>query len=198
MRQPTPSFLSDLRAYHDHLTKKNQLDWKDKIALELVQRWLERDDAEEIWRNLKSALPADLEIKPVQFAEEVIGRRILAERAAEIVHSGGGLVEDVKRRLKHHLAKDDIAKVHAISGVLKSFQERRGRALARQKGADQTWFMWQWSEAFKMVCGRPLDELVAALTEIAFDLEDVGVDHVRGAQRTMKRLREKQDTRRTK
>jgi hypothetical protein len=78
-----------------------------------------------------------------------------------------------------------LAAVHHTSGVLKDYKSLRAR-LSRQKGADRTWFMWSWSESFKVVCGRPLDALVAALTEIAFDLKDIGVEHVRTAQRTMK------------
>jgi hypothetical protein len=192
MRALAPSFRDELRIYYDQLKNlKQKPDWRDKLAFGLIDRWLKRDDAEQIWRDLKSALPASFEITPAQFVYQVAQRRIQAKRAAEIVREGPRLVQDVKKRLKHDLAKSKIEAVHDISGELKRFQVHRARDLGRQQGADRTWFMWSWSETFRMVCGRPLDELVAALTEIAFDLKDIGVDHVRTALRTMSKLRKK-------
>ena len=202
MRSPTPSFRGDLAAYHRQLVdiKKAMAgcpDPRTDIAIGIVDRWLEHPEAESIWSELRSCSPA-FQMTPAEFAEGVINRRLLAERVAQIQRDGPRLVQNVKKKLKYSLAKSDIATVAANSAPLADFIARRPRVFAREKGADRTWFMWQCAEDFRSLCGKPLDNVVRVLAQIAFDWKDAGIDHVRGAQRTMTRLRRDkghQDTR---
>jgi hypothetical protein len=73
----------------------------DKLGLELIGRWLERDDAENLWRDLKSALPTTFEITPALFAAQVMERRVQAAQIAEIFAENPDIVERALRKLKH-------------------------------------------------------------------------------------------------
>jgi hypothetical protein len=195
MRSPTPSCRSALSAYQRELTARrkalppNYTDLRDyDIAIGIVDRWIKRDDADNVWNELQAHLSVGFVLTPVQLAEQVIEKRLDALRAAVIVHETTGLVDNAKRRLKHAANKEDIDAVIDISVTLKRFTNRRPRVLGRQAGADRTWFIWQWAGFFKTICGKPLNNVVGVLTEIAFDIKDVTIDDVKNAQRTMARV----------
>jgi hypothetical protein len=193
MRSPTPSFRSELAAYQRQLVEITKAmdgcaDPRSEIAIGIVDRWLDHPEAEGIWSELRSCSPA-FQMTPAEFACGVISRRLLAERVAEIQRDGPSVVQNVKRKLKHALAKSDTGTLVAGSVPLHDFVTRRPRVFAREKGADRTWFMWQCAEDFRSLCGKPLDNVVRVLAQIAFDWNEASLDHVRGAQRTMARLR---------
>ena len=179
--------------YSRSCTRQND-HWKGRIAHSVLKRWLEDDDAADaMWLELKTTLPADLwisEIPPAMFIGQVIQTRILAHRADKASLDSADLIDAAKQQLKTAFGQLDIEALCAIGGPLKRAVTMRG-AISRQAGAGRTWFMWTWSESFRLVCGKPLDAIVARLTEIAFAERDIDINDVRMACRTMDRVRGK-------
>jgi hypothetical protein len=198
MRSPTPSLRSELSNYQRELTTRRQslppnyTDLRDyDIAIGILDRWIKRtknDGTDWVWTKLQAHLPAGFIITPIQLAEHVIEWRLAALRAAVIVHDGPGLVDKAKGRWKHLANKEDIDAAIDVGVPLARYIKQRPSVLGREAGADRTWFIGQWAGFFKTVCGKPLNDVVGVLTEIAFDTDQVSLDDVKNAQRTMARV----------
>jgi hypothetical protein len=131
--------------------------------LGVIKRWLERADADDIWKKLKTALPAGYAVTPGQFIGEVIRLRLYAQGVEDMLPDETGVTVAAEGMIMGNVIRGDVSVAAELGALLGKHFARRGAA-SRQEGAGRTWFMWTLSESFKLTCGRPLDTVVARLT----------------------------------
>ncbi len=186
MRAPVPSFRSELSNYRQRLLAMEQVQpphWKLRLAIDLVNRWLERPDAESVWNILQAKVPDGFRLAPSEFAARVIQDRFLAEDLSRVIRDLPGVEHKTRQRLKRHLAKSDYALSAFENALIASVKDQRSRLLSREVSAPRTRFMRNWCDHFRQLCDQPLYEVVCAITQIAFDDDSVTIEAVRGAHR---------------
>jgi hypothetical protein len=91
-------------------------------------------------------------------------------------------VKIAERRMVH-LKHQDYDSLIRDAEEWKRYGDIRRRGFSREtETAPRQFFMNDWSAKFQELCGQPLDEVVAFLTQIAFNVE-VTADAVREARK---------------
>lgn len=187
MRSPAPSFRSELAAIpQDDLLAWPEIekltldrDRKRQLVAKIISTWMDRADAETIWSTVSTKLP---NVTVAEFVCQVVWRRLMAEKLAEMIRMAPGLETKARHQIKGYLARRNYSQLGSVNTPLDDFTKQRGQLLGRQKSAPRSRFMWEWATVFRQRCGQPLDEVVRALTEIGFG-GDVTLDAVRLAHR---------------
>jgi hypothetical protein len=181
MRAPAPSFKNELAVYRQRLVKERASYPLIAGALQVLDRWRDHADVETIWNTLKEKLPADAMPTAVQFIDLILQRWEIATELDERIRKIPDIEDKTRYRIKHHSQKRKYGQIARETALLDDILGKRARLLGRQ-GNGRRLFMEGWSAKFQELCGKPLDEIVAPLTEITFD-GDVTADMVRRARR---------------
>jgi hypothetical protein len=197
----TFSFGSELAAYREwFIANRQQFTAREHdIGLRVLERWQgrNRNDIEEIWNKIISkvrpdqcpANPADF---AAQFISAVISCRTEAETYKTILHAEPELGAKIARRRELHLKNQDYNSLICDDELRKQYGDIRRRVFSRDtKTAPRKFFMNDWSGKFQELCGQPLDEVVAFLTQIAFDIQ-VTADAVRDSRKPRRLQRARQ------
>jgi hypothetical protein len=181
MMTSTPTFLAELRAFRQRLappipytdpdpTYEREFERKQKMYIEVLDRWIEHPDAEEPWIKLK-AKSREL-LLPGLFIAEILQRREVADDLDRRISGQAGLEKQTEVRIKELVRRpvrgeklrsaatrqerlDDLAEASTPFG-------REGLVAARQH------FVRELRKRFVSLTGRPLDEAVRILTEVSF------------------------------
>jgi hypothetical protein len=187
MRRPIASFKSELEAAKSNLIRVSaSLKFNDPeilpLALAIIDRWLDHADVERIWDTLKCKFQPGA-LTPQQLIQMVVERRIVARRLEAVVNQKQSVTKKLRHQAKRHRIEKRPAQSDATMSAVINFDNQSTNTLGRQKGqAPQKRFKLGWRQYFREQCGQPLDDVGAALTEIAFDTV-VTRDQVRGAER---------------
>jgi hypothetical protein len=210
MRAPAPmtaaaSFPDQLAAYRKALLDGAPDDRGRKLITSTLDNWGDHPDAEEIWRKITTALNAN-KAPPMPaslFIATIIRMRVECERLRawiEPFRPGAERLPGTERLrpgMSHALALTSKAKKEAdrewrsdeslaISATAKRIaakgaEENLTAVLGRKKTrAPQRRFMLTLRDWFIDNCGKPFNEIVATLAEIAFG-EDFSAQNVRDA-----------------
>ncbi len=197
MRAPSPTFRADLATYRLSLLDEQSRTPNNNgtgraahaalaQAIAIVDRWKQHDEAESIWRDIIGNAPPGFAMTPIDVAARVVQYRFYADQMARGIKLAPTVERKMRALSKRHIDEDTPEANEAIAferSVRSNTQRLRARNLRRGKNAPRTWFMAQWSEHFSQCFGRPLDDVVRFLTEIAFDDPNVTPDMVRNARR---------------
>ncbi len=188
MRSPNPSFRSELSTYQRRLLDLQKTAPPDaaewfQLAIELVNQWLDRPDAESMWNTIQSHLSPAFSFAPRDFIDGVVQGRFFAEELMRVIRDLPAVEHKNRQRTKRHLAKSDYASLASENVLLASVKDQRSRLLSREVSAPRTRFMRNWCDHFRQLCDQPLYEVVCAITQIAFDDDSVTIEAVRGAHR---------------
>lgn len=173
MRAPAPSFQSELAACREWLTPpENTADrWAYELSMEILDRW-QRAPVETIWSTIKPKLLVADAAAEAAFIFLVLETRIEAEQLDEVAL---GLPAAEFKAIPSHtkfIKKGDLDRAGEILKTLDAVKKGRKRLLSRKKKtAARTRFMAYWSNYFERMCGWPLFDTVASLTNIVFDLK---------------------------
>lgn len=188
MRSPNPSFRSELLTYQRRLLDLQQTvppnaAERFQLVIELVNRWLERRDAESVWKTIQSHVSPAFSFAPCDFIAGIVRDRLLAEDLTRVIRDLPAAEHKNLQRSKQHLAKSDQASLIAENTLLLSIRDQRSHLLSRKGSAPRTRFMRNWSDYFRQLCDQPLYEVVCTITQIAFDDDGITIEAVRGAHR---------------
>jgi hypothetical protein len=184
MRAPT--FLSELSAYREALLKDNS-DLKGRALIEAVlDRWRDRADAEKIWEKITTALVANKTQPPAAalFIAWLLQTRIRYEWLDAQTKHAPIITSDLRNKAAQEWKSGDpiSAAFHRIGAqAYADWSQQAGVTLSRKKAkALQKRFISTLRESFIANCGKPLNEVVTTLTQIAFG-GDVDIQDVRDA-----------------
>jgi hypothetical protein len=202
-------FRDELVRYRKALAAQNIVEPDRQIALDVVDRWSEHGAIETLWQTLVEKLGAEAIPEPANLIDLVIERRLKAAELEKIETELPRQESMAKSRIKRDLQDRRYDAVAGVSVLLHGALEGRRRILGRQKGGfRRKYFIMNWSLNFQDLCGSPLDEVVATITEIAFGNHGIPpkaarsgkhsvVEEVRDARRRASGTRDR-DTRRPK
>jgi hypothetical protein len=170
---------SSFRMQLTELQKQLQTTSKAQGALGLIERWRNHGAAETIWATVSDKIPG---WTARDFIFTVLADRLNAERLNVLLDWDKNITGNAEAQIKAHLRAGEMADVTLKSAALVVYQESRRHVSRKRKTAARTYFMRLSSGRFVEMCGQPLDEVVAAITEIAFG-EETGSEAVRRARR---------------
>src|SRR5262245_57293207 len=181
MRAPAPSFKSELEACRQRLIGIGLRPDDHRLAIDVLDRWKDHASAETIWSKIRQKMPG---ITAREFIAVNLERRLaIAEQLKVRIPEMHGVEASARRRAAHHRKAGDGSRAAAEMSQLERFRADRVRVLGRKmKDAPRVMFMKGWSAKFRELCGQPLDEVVAFLTEVTFGGQ-VTIDAVRRARR---------------
>jgi hypothetical protein len=127
-----------------------------------------------------------VEYSPQEFILQVMLSQRKAREGGTVVLELDDVEGKTRQRIKRHLAEKDYLTLGAEAIWLDEVCEIRGRILSRKKRtAGLAYFMAGWVGKFRKLCGQPLYETVALLTNIIFvSKRKVTGDIVREAERS--------------
>jgi hypothetical protein len=174
MRAPLQSFCSVLATYRRvfiawpapiHLLNRPRYE----RAIKTLERWERNyDDAEEIWSTIESKLL--VKYLPNEFILDVLLSQRRAMEGGTVALELTDVERKARQRIKRHLAEKDYLTLGAEAIWFDEVREIRGRILSRKKKtAALAYFMAGWAGKLRKLCGQPLYETVALLTNIVFD-----------------------------
>jgi len=150
---------------------------------------------EQIWRTMKAKLPTEAMPTATEFIWLVLQRRLLLGRVDNVVEELPEATRKTKQRAKRFLKENQFGRLSLEAGLLDEAREARAKLLGREADSRRP-FIVGWRKKFKELCGRPLDEIVSALTQIAYGGAAPSISAVRGTERSTTRV--DRDTRRSK
>jgi hypothetical protein len=197
MRAPSPTFRADLATYRLSLLNEQSRTPNNNgagraahaalaQAIAIVDRWKQHDKAESMWRQIVGNAPPGFAMTPIDVAARVVQYRFYADQIARGIKLAPTVERKMRARVKRYNNENTPEALAALiyeSAIRLQTKDLRARNLRRGKNAPRTWFMAQWSDHFSQCFGRPLDDVVRFLTEIAFDDLNVTPDMVRNARR---------------
>jgi hypothetical protein len=175
MRAPTSSFKSELEASLANLKRiAASLKFNDPeilpIVINLINQWMAHPDVEHIWNILREKLPPEVMPTAQQFIQKVIERRIVAHRLRSVINESQQITDKGRHKAKRHRKEGRAREGDAMMWAVVKFEDQNTRILGRQKNeSPQKKFILGWRDEFRRLCGQPLDEVVADLTDIAFE-----------------------------
>jgi hypothetical protein len=182
--KPVP-FKAVIAAYRGQLPPSNPdpAHWKIQLIHKILDDWAVHPACESIWKKIAPRWKGP----PALLIASVIRVRIRLEEADRRVKDWPDLEGKIVIRTMRHLregAHRNIARENLAEHAA-TFKESRDKLFGR-KLADgpRVYFMAALVAGFKERMGKPFNEEVAHLTEIAFDLNTVTVDMVRSASKT--------------
>ncbi|KJC59874.1 hypothetical protein UP10_14310 [Bradyrhizobium sp. LTSPM299] len=183
---PRGSFKNELAEYRRSLGPIGD-DRQELLMVAVLDRWQEHTDVELIWVKITGAVP---DLSAQSFIGGVLHVREQCDRLRHVLEKPPGLVADARTSA----AKDDDADEYEVAALkrrmAKQMLDRANRLVGHKKvSAPRQQFMRETSRMVELNCGKHLDEVVAALTEIAFD-STTDIKAVRDARRAPKRRRD--------
>ena len=180
------SFRDALAEERRRLIAEHADDGQLRLAVKLIDLWAEHPDTERVWVTITKKLPADVLPTASDFIRLVLNRRMVAKDINRVNKESSEVEAALRARANHLRESEDYSLAKTIKLRVSEFRHERARVLGHKpKSAAKTRFMTGWSDKFTALCGRPLYEVVAFLTGVAFD-DVVGVDQVRDAHRRTK------------
>jgi hypothetical protein len=181
-----PSFKSEIAEYRRALGRVDS-DTEGLLMVAVLDRWEDHGSVETLWRKITAIHPGP----PAQsFIGWLLDTRIMCERLREVVEKSPEVVAKVRAQAEKDWKTGSFEAAAWKRRKAENFVERADQELGRKKGdAPRQRFMRLASEMFIQNCGRPLDDVVASLTDIAFG-DPVTTDAVRDARRSPKRRRD--------
>lgn len=162
-------FSQALSKYRKVLTPEAIAEPYYGLAVAVMDRWANDADREKLWRTLVAKLRHEDLPTPLQFIDMVVSRRLLAARLEEIENELPTEVQKARARIKRNLTEGSFDKVAIEATLVDNVCEPRSRVLGRQKGGfRRRYFSLGFSDKFQELCGTPLDDVVGAITRIAF------------------------------
>ena len=176
MRAPS-SFKGEIAAFRQRLIDNpapvhvgNR--WRYELTMKVLAR-LERHVTEKTWNQIDPHLPVGCSCSLVILA--IIRNAILAEGLKGVREQAPSTEEKVrtlgKRFVNAKSAEVDLQQLSDAIGALREFQVMRKILPLREKTAPRNHFMTNLRTWFQEVCKKPLDDIVAELTNIVFDLQ---------------------------
>lgn len=164
-----PSFKEEIALYRNALLAQTIVEDDKQLALEVLDRWKDDGAVETLWQDIVKALGTDAVPTPWQFIDLVIQRRIYAADLERVAVQLPAVESKAKTRIKRDLQGRKYDDVAHVSALLHNTLEGQRRILGRQAGGfRRRFFSVGWSDKFQELCGSPLDEVVATITQIAF------------------------------
>src|SRR6516164_3440848 len=173
MRQPTPTFRAALK-WLQPWTKTHTHGWQRRLSRDVLESWINQDDCEKLWAAIQAALKEPP--LPAQFAYAVIVARLDCESLAKAARSNpkAEMLSCTEQLIGTDLS-GALPVIHADFNVVGPVFER-ARATVQQakllsrKQMVRTHFIRTLSAGFVQwsIDGRPHDDLVRQLTDIAF------------------------------
>jgi len=179
MRARLPSFSSEIAARRQKLLSRTA------IALQILDRWESDVETEAIWNVVRSKVPAEYPAE--EFILDVLASGVRAIELDGIVHELPTTEAKTVFRQKRLLKGKHYQQAAYEMKLLADSRDLRKRLLSREKKtAGRKYFMKLWRDKFRSLCKKPLDEVVAFLTHVVFDIE-VSTEAVRGSSRATTR-----------
>ena len=186
MRALSPSFRAALAAYRRAIVEKLPAGPELKPILKVLKRWDEHAGVETIWKTITEAQIASglPPLEPAEFIEWLAFTRAVYEKHSDVIEQ----TPDVTAKLRAQADRDwkgleewprAIARRAAVEAHLASMDKILGR---KKAGAPRQRFMRMLRDTFLANCGRPLNDVVAMLTEIAFG-PDTSADAVKNMRK---------------
>src|SRR5262249_21033720 len=183
MRAPAPTFKDIIAAYRKHaFAGKPTRGIEYRIAMRILNR-MEKHDLEALWNTVRPRLPQVPEAAGL-FITGIIKARIHAERVDHLVNELPAREKKTVLRTKEFLTKKQFQAAAIEMSMVGTVSEGRKRLFSRKsESAAQVDFMVALRSYFADECGQPFDDVVATLTNIAFNIDRITADHVRDAAR---------------
>jgi hypothetical protein len=195
VRQPSPTFRDELKANQQRLKayqpqptgRELPKHWL-KLASRIIERWLKDPRAKKMWTTLQSRLKPDSEKKsPEEFIWLVIRKRLEVEEAKRVIKGLDKVGRDATALTVKLARERELDALPALTALWKFVVDERERLLRREAPtAPRQRFIWEWTELFRAICGKPCDDVIVFLTYVAFG-EELSIDAVRGASRVSTR-----------
>jgi hypothetical protein len=179
MRARPPSFRSEIAAYRETLRSESP------ARSRILDRWECDNRTEAIWNVVRSKVPAEYSAQ--EFIVDVLGSGLTAYLLDGVVFGLPATEAEKLSRIKRLIKSKRYQQAADIMKLLADARALRGRLLSREKEtAAQKYFMKFWRDKFRSLCQQPLDEVVAFLTQVVFDIE-VSTEAVRGSSKATTR-----------
>jgi hypothetical protein len=186
----SPSFKAELEEYKEWVATWSLApvdQWQQKLALVVIDNWRKSASVESIWTKLTTELQPDDLWRPKEFITLVLQRRFLAEQVLQSVKEAPKVESAIDRQWKRHWRDGKYFVAAGERTELDKFLVQKKRVLGRdQVAAASKLFIKGWSEKFMALCGKPLDEVVRVMTEVAFGGKST-IPSARGARRATSR-----------
>jgi hypothetical protein len=191
MHAPVPPFRDSLTFVREAVEEDMPAGSQRELVLRMLKDW-EDAPAEDIWKTITDASVANGKPPPeaVEFIEWLIDTRLVCEKASHVVEQWPAekakLLAQADRDWKGPVSAWPNAAVKRAA--VEDYEARMDAVLGRKKfGAPRKRFMKLLRQFFVTNCGRrrPLNKVVAALTEIAFG-PATSEGAVRGTERATK------------
>jgi len=172
MRAPEPTFKSALVAYQQQALKDAAGPERDLIAA-VIDRWLEHRDREieTIWHKIVEASDANGKERPVAegFIDWFLMTCLVCERLSDTIAEAPAVYSALRVQAERDWKQERVSKAANTRIIVKAHARKMDDVLGRKKKeAPRVRFMRMVREMFIENCGKPLNDVVAVLTEVAF------------------------------
>jgi hypothetical protein len=191
MRAPSPSFRAACAAYLRDTAETLPAGRERELVLQMLKRSEDHGATDDIWKAITHASLANGVPPPeaAEFIKWLVSTRLTYERLSHVIEQTPTVTARVLAQAEREwrgtvsMWPDAAGKRAAVE----AHEARMDAVLGRKKaGAPRKRFMKMLRDTFFQNCDRPLNNVVAALTEIAFGPGTTEAA-VRGTQRATKR-----------
>ena len=196
MKAPSPTFKAELVAFRQRLkspsrytddpARKREFERKQKMYLEVIDRWIEHPSAEDPWTTLK-AKSCEL-LLPGLFIAEILQRREVADllhtRIVGYAQREKQIRTQIKRLTSETKGPAKAEKHRAAAAAhewLADLTEARARFGRKGATAAREHFSRHLSKRLMDLTGEPLDAVTAIMVYVAFG-EERATESVRKAR----------------
>jgi hypothetical protein len=177
VRAPSPSFRSEVAACRKRATGNTARNKRERrLMLEMLERWENHGATDQMWEDMTAASLADgaLPLLPAEFIHWVLVTRVQCyERLRECIAEAPAIYSKIRKGADQDYKRGDVLRAAGKHIAVDRHAAAVDSVLGRKKKeAPRQWFMLLCRDAFLLNCGRPLDHVVAALTDIAFGGEE--------------------------
>jgi len=178
-------FKSELEAVRAWVSDQPEDALRPQI-LKILDRWRGHPAADLMWGKISKAATAggQAPLGGREFVGLVIRLWIAATEIKRVTDGSPALERKARAQADRAFREDRVAEAALKKLGAIELEARRTRLLGRkQADAHLQNFKSRCSELFANNCGKPLDDVVATLTEVVFDCGPVSIDSVRGARK---------------
>jgi hypothetical protein len=188
MRAPSPSFKSEITAYRRTVLDGAPPSKGRDLVSAVLDRWQEHPDTERIWNDINGGSVANktAPVPALLFIAWLVRTRMEYERLANVIAKTSDVYLAVRQQAERDWKAGHVWDAAQKRTLVEKHAKDMDAALGRKKtGAPKQHFMRLLRDMFIENCGKPLNEAVAVLTEIAFD-DPVTTDAARKARRKIR------------
>jgi hypothetical protein len=171
MNTPTRTlFKSELAAYRQKLLVSENKDqpWLPE-AVQVLDNWRDHPDVEAAWTTLTRRLPSEAICDPGQFIDLVLARWFAAFKLEEASREGPAVEAKVRSVATRQWGDGEWASAAYRMQEADKFKKLGKEVLGhKKKDSPRKRFIIGWAEAFRSLCGRPLNNVICVLTEVVF------------------------------